>query len=358
MHRLTELREQNKWQAIVMDKILNQLIPATKVVVILSFVAAALHLFNRGSDIDLGVLGTSLFYNAYYGFALSFVNGWFFDMLSVKYPWEANPRRRAMTGIIGSILLTMLTLFVLNWLLWVVINGNDMSVLWAQRNRNFYTVGLFITILISSIFHAIQFYNEVQKEKKLNISLKQEMLETELNALRAHVDPHFLFNSFNVLSGLIDEDQEKAQDFLTGLSKIYRYILEQRNKNTTTLEDEIDFAKRYVRLQKTRFEESIDLDINISNDSLSKELPSLTLQLLLENAIKHNAFSKEEPLKISILDNDHSLIMTNNVKERSNLAISNKVGLQNIKDRFALLGERNIEITKSADEFKVVLPLL
>ncbi|MBT8229114.1 MAG: histidine kinase, partial [Bacteroidia bacterium] len=188
--------------------------------------------------------------------------------------------------------------------------------------------------------------------------LRQEKLISELNALKAHVDPHFLFNSFNVLSGLIEEDKEKAQDFLTGLSKIYRYILESRNEDTSTVRDELSFAKSYLDLHLARFENSIEMLVDISDETLNRSLPSLTLQLLLENAIKHNAFDEEEPLRIKIYNQDKFLVIENNRKKRMNLAMGNGMGLKNIRDRYSLLSKEIVTVKDTSDKFSVQIPLL
>ncbi len=303
-------------------------------------------------------ISTSFFYNIYYGVPLCLVNGFFFDYLSDLVPWDAHPRRRAMLGVVGSIVITMVTLIGLNIMLWVYIWGNDFSILWNRENRSFYIIGLVITIIVSTTIHAIGFFQEVQKEKMISQKLRQEKLATELGALRSQVDPHFLFNSFNVLSGLIDEDTEKAQDFLAGLSKIYRYVLEQRNDDVSTVSDELSFAKKYLDLQQMRFENSIVVESQISDDVLIKKIPSLSLQLLLENAIKHNGFSDENPLNINIKDEGDVLIVTNSIQKRRNISDSAGMGLQNINDRYSLLTNKQITVDEDGELFTVKLPLI
>jgi len=233
-----------------------------------------------------------------------------------------------------------------------------MDVVYTRENSLFYYIALLITVFVTVVMHAIGFYKEVQKQKEISHRLEKEKLSSELNALKTHIDPHFLFNSFNVLSGLIDENPSKAQDFLSGLSRIYRYVLEQRNEDTCKLEEEIAFAKRYLDLQKTRFEEGIQIRSDISANHLEKEIPSLTLQLLLENAIKHNAFDKENPLIIEMDIVGENLIVKNNVRARNKAAVSNGVGLQNIKDRYKLLSGKEVHIKSQQNEFIVKLPLL
>lgn len=309
-------------------------------------------------ELTWSIVGVQAKYNLYYGLPLTLVNGWFFDYLNRKIPWDERPKQRAFAGVVGSIAVTMLTLFILNFILMVFFDAGAGRSLWDRDNRRFYIIALIITGIVSMTMHAITFFQEGQNEKRISAKLRQEKLAMELSALRAHIDPHFLFNSFNVLSGLIDEDREKAQNFLSELSKIYRYILEQRHEDTSTVADELKFAERYLSLQRMRFEDSINFQSTISAGSMNKRIPSLSLQLLLENAIKHNGFDAEAPLDISILERNDNLLVRNTKRARSNLVIGNGMGLQNIRDRYALLTKKEIAVEEEETAFTVKLPLI
>ena len=340
-----------------MKKFLKDLKLAIKAILILCVVTLVINLLVF-SNITWDKIRMNLFYNVYYGLPLTFVNGWFINGLERLVNWERSPKARLWIGIIGSIVVTMVTLVLLNYTLWIIYWGNDVSSLFSLKNVNFYVIALMITVIVTSILHAIEFFREVQKEKKISEQLRQEKLISELNALKAHVDPHFLFNSFNVLSGLIEEDKDKAQDFLSGLSKIYRYILESRDEDTSTIREELSFAQSYLNLHLARFENSINMEVNIPEGTLKKSLPSLTLQLLLENAIKHNAFDEDNPLNINIQQQGNYLVIKNNRKKRMNLAISNGLGLKNIKDRYSLLSKDVVTIIEATDSFSVKIPVL
>ncbi|MEL6864212.1 MAG: histidine kinase [Bacteroidota bacterium] len=304
------------------------------------------------------IIRQQILYNIYYGIPLSLVNGWLFDFLSRLFPWNERPWTRALTGMFGAIFVTMTVLILLNLILWVFFFGYELNSLWIRENRTFYFIALVITSIVSITLHAVTFFKEVQNERTISAQLRQEKIASELSALRTQVDPHFLFNSFNVLSGLIDEDTEKAQRFLAGLSAIYRYVLEQRNEDTCTVAEELNFAKQYLQLQHMRFEDSIYLKTDISEDVLHKRIPSLTLQLLLENAIKHNGFNEQNPLHIEITQEDDQLRVSNNRKARTNLTESNGIGLQNIRARYQLLTTQSLIIDAQADSFTVKLPLI
>ena len=340
-----------------MNNFYKELKPTLIIVGIICLVTIVLQFFYTGT-LEWKHLSKSFLYNVYYGGPLCLVNGYFFDYLNKTVPWDTQPKKRAYSGIVGSILVTMATLISLNIFLWVYIWGNDFSILWNYENRNFYVVALVITIIVSTIIHAINFFQEVQKEKKISQRLRQEKLSTELNALRSHVDPHFLFNSFNVLSGLIDENPAKAQKFLAGLSKIYRYVLEQRNEETSTVGEELEFAQKYLDLQQMRFENSIAVNTEIDEETKEKKIPSLSLQLLLENAIKHNGFSDSNPLQITISEQNEKLVVSNNVHHRKNIKPSAGMGLDNINERYKLLAKDGIIVDANDELFTVKLPLL
>ena len=340
-----------------MNNIYKDIKSAAIIVMAICLVTIFIQIVLQGV-LNLDIIKEQFFYNIYYGFPLSFFMSWFFDFLDKRISWDENPKLRAVLGIVGTVIMTMLILVILNFILWTVIEGKPIGVLWLKENRLFYIIGMVITVVVTSVIHAIGFFNEVQRVKKQSYELRQQKLSSELNALRAHVDPHFLFNSFNVLSGLIDEDKDRAQTFLSGLSSIYRYILEQRNEQTCTLEEELGFAKRYLELQHMRFENGIRLETDISTTYLERKVPSLTLQLLLENAIKHNAFDAKNPLVVKLSIEEDSLIIRNNYRPKKELIKSSGLGLQNITDRYDILSDRKIEVSSNDKEFIVKIPLL
>ena len=330
---------------------------AIRLVLIISPIIIGLN-WLLSDEYTLENLKWSIFYNLYYGLPLSMVNSLFFDKISEIFSWEKQTQTRLWAGIIGSVVLTMATLIALNYFLWIVYWDNDISILLSKNNiRSFYFIAFVITVIITTVIHAVGFFKEAQNQNIINEKLKQEKLKTELNALKAHIDPHFLFNSFNILSGLIEEDQKKAQNLLNQLSSIYRHILEQRDNDLSTVREEVNFAKKYLSIHQTRFEDSINLEIDIQEALYEGKIPALSLQLLLENAIKHNAFSKLKPLDIKIYSEKNNLIVQNNKKERSQLAVSSGMGLKNIQDRYKLLSGKYIEIFDD-QEFTVKLPIL
>jgi len=330
---------------------------ALKIVIVICLVSLLIHFF-LDNYISWDFIKHQFFYNFYYGIPLSFVNGYLMDVASYFVPWEKAPKRRAWIGIIGTVVVTMLTLVILNYILWVLVWDGEMKAIFSERNRIFYLIAFFITVVISSVLHAISFFNMVVEEKVINAKLRKEKAEMELSALKAHIDPHFLFNSFNVLSGMIDEDPNKAKKLLKKLSGIYRYILENKDEDTNTIASELDFANKYLSFQQARFEDGIFINVKVDEETMEKKLPSLSLQLLLENAIKHNAFDDENPLQIEIYKEADNLVIKNNKRKRRNLAVSNGMGLQNIRDRYQLLTKQDFIIEDETNSFTVKLPII
>lgn len=224
---------------------------------------------------------------------------------------------------------------------------------------NWFTIN--IALLISAFLHAKGFMEELKKTSKKEV-VEQKLIAKSANAqfesLKNQLDPHFLFNSLNVLSSLIDENPRQAQKFTASMSKIYRYVLEQKDKELVTVEDELEFAKTYCDLLKTRFEDSVDFVFDVKAENYRKLVVPLSLQLLLENCIKHNFATSSKPLVIKIFSENDILCIENNLQVREQIKESSGIGLSNIVQRYALLTKRNVFIEKSEDYFKVKLPIL
>jgi len=172
------------------------------------------------------------------------------------------------------------------------------------------------------------------------------------------VNPHFLFNSLSVLSSLVHVNAELSEQFIHHLAKAYRYILEQKELELVSLKEEMSFLDAYFFLLQIRFNQKIKLEKNISAEAEGLQLPPLTLQLLVENAVKHNKMSAQQPLLINVYALNNELIVENNVQQREQPETSTGVGLENIKKRYAMVTERKTIITQTPQTFRVQLPLL
>jgi len=220
----------------------------------------------------------------------------------------------------------------------------------------------------------------IEKEKQMNLKLEEEVkertqeltrantqllklqkenLQSQFEVLKQQVNPHFLFNSLNVLSSLIKVDPDLAESFTEKLSKVYRYVLENKEKDLVTLNTELDFLTAYLFLIDIRFSGKIVVNIKIDKIYLDFFILPIAVQMIIENAIKHNSYSKSQPLKIEIfVDDQHQLNIINNLRARETKLISTGVGLENIMRRYTLISERKPEFIKTEEQYIVKLPLL
>lgn len=194
-------------------------------------------------------------------------------------------------------------------------------------------------MLTTSIFHIFYFYKATQEKKLSSQKLKAGVANAQLDALKSQLDPHFLFNSLNVLTSLIEESPVKAQDFTTSLSRVYRYVLDKKHEDLVPLQEEIAFGKAYMKLLKMRFEEGLQFEFPEEAVAADLKISPLSLQLLLENTIKHNMVSQDKPLLVKVFIDKDLLIVENN-KQTKNSLHSSGLGLKNIIQRYSTLTER------------------
>ncbi|HNP53156.1 MAG TPA: histidine kinase, partial [Ferruginibacter sp.] len=217
--------------------------------------------------------------------------------------------------------------------------------------------------LVASIFYFVYRYRSHQKEKLILLESKAQLLEKEkalvmYENLKQHLNPHFLFNSLTSLSSLIRIDQHLASDFLDKMSKVYRYILKNRDNEVVPISDELKFVQLYIDLQKTRFEEGLQVRIHIDESYHYRKIAPVTLQNLVENAIKHNMADVESPLLIELLIEDDYLIVRNNLQKKNFVETSNRQGLQNMESLYRYLSKKPMEIIETPTQFIVKIPLL
>jgi hypothetical protein len=221
---------------------------------------------------------------------------------------------------------------------------------------------LILVLIAGGVFSFYRFRMR-QRENILVLKSKAQLLEKEKTLvmyenLKQHLNPHFLFNSLTSLSSLIRVDQKMAGDFLDNMSKVYRYILKNRDNETVTLADELNFVNMYIQLQKTRFGDGLEVTINVGDEYLYRKVAPVTLEGLVENAIKHNIADAESPLKIDIYTEDEYLVVRNNLQQKNFVETSNKQGLFRMKSLYQYLSARPLLIEENANYFMVKIPLL
>ena len=219
--------------------------------------------------------------------------------------------------------------------------------------------GFLIILPAISIYFGIHFLQSWKRSEVEAERLQKESIKSQLDALKDHLDPHFLFNNLNILSSLIDKSKEQSKAYLDKFADVYRFILQNENSELIPLSRELEFLESYVYLIKIRFEDTISIEINIPDDLAQKTIPPLTLQMLLENAIKHNMVTEIRPLRINFGVEDDYIAVVNNLQEKKiNGAKIQGSGLKNIKDRYSYFTQKEIVIKKEDSNFIVKVPLL
>lgn len=218
---------------------------------------------------------------------------------------------------------------------------------------------LICVIFITHVYETVFLVREAETEKVKRAQLEQARAEAELEALKNQIDPHFIFNSLNTLSHLIEVKPEKARQFNDNLADVYRYILHNKGKELVILSEEMHFLQDYFSLLQIRFENAVQLRVNISVQQTEIYLiPPISLQVLIENAVKHNEFSDIKPLIVDLEIINEELIVHNTLRRKTLRRVSSKIGLQNLNERYKLTTQKGIEILEDDKNFTVRLPVL
>jgi two-component system, LytTR family, sensor kinase len=278
--------------------------------------------------------------------------------LRCRYPDLKDTRKRVLAKLFVNILImtpsVLLIFYVFHWFRInnYQIQGNDLEY--------GYLVGLAVNIVFESLWeviYIIEKYKDAAAEKEM---IEQMQLTEEFNRLKQKVNPHFLFNSFNTLSSLISEDKEKAEKFLDELSKVYRYLLRNNESSLTTVNEEIRFIESYGNLLKTRYGDAFLMEVSLNNEDREKEIPSMCLQLLVENVVKHNVISKSKPVLVKIGSTGNGrLRVENNLIPKAKLNVdSTGIGLTTIREKYRLLLQKDIVIQEDDEKYAVEIPLI
>lgn len=342
----------------MIDKLIQQFPRATFIMLLVFVVLIVIRLlsgyaigFNEG-------LAWQFFYTMLYGYTLYYANAIIFLKLDDFYQTDRFSRNRILLGFTISFIVSVFVIFLLRIVEDVLIEGRTIQLFLTNEKPSNYIVSIVITFVVTLAIHAIYFYKAYQENKVKEQKIIAGTASAQFESLKNQIDPHFLFNSLNVLSSLIEENPESAQKFTTSLSKVYRYVLEQKDKELVSVAEELQFAKTYMNLLKMRFENSITFEIPEEYSNEEAKVVPLSLQLLLENCIKHNVVSEAKPLHIKISIENNQLVVANNFQKKEVLSDRKGVGLQNIVSRYAILTDRNVKVQEDNQSFKVFLPIL
>jgi hypothetical protein len=279
------------------------------------------------------------------------------DLIDGFYDITKETSKKLILAFLVAFIFPVIMHYLSNYWLFPLINGFSCS-LSSRESYTYLIVSVVTTLLVNSIYMSVEFFTFWKKTLIEKEELKRTNLSAEFEALKNQVNPHFLFNSLNTLSSLIDENPKQANEFVQKLSGVYRYVLTHRDKETVLLKDEIEFIEAYIFLNKIRFGINLNTNINVNADCLGFHIPTLTIQMLVENAIKHNVISQQKPLYINISCNDKYLKVENNLQPKITQSESNGIGLNNIIERYKYLCTDEVIIIKTEEKFEVSIPLL
>ena len=279
-----------------------------------------------------------------------FGNEYLHEYLDEKIDWTKYPAKRLIVGLVAMILYTVVSIYLVLRFTETVFALN----LGAISQTIYLSMG--ITLVISVLLTSRSFLFNWRQTAIDAEKFKRESTVAKFESLRNQVNPHFLFNALNALTNLVYEDQDKAVKFIKQLSEVYRYLLETRDKEIVPLEEEKQFLKSYLFLQQIRFGDKLKLDISLEGKPCM--IPPLVFQMLVENAIKHNVISEDQPLCIRIYRESAYIVVENNLQKKEVLPTESPgVGLDNICRRYEFLTDKKVEIMRDRN-FKVRLPML
>ena len=310
---------------------------------------------------DLNNIAMTFLVSSMYSFGLGFGNGMINVFLDKKWDWLEQTNLRVYFGLITTVLYTIPVVLAINYIIFVVFQDLDPTQFFSERMIWVHLFYIILSLCVSTFMHARSFmanWKHASKREIIEHKIIAGTASAKFESLKNQIDPHFLFNSLNVLSSLIEENPDNAQRFTTSLSKVYRYVLEQKDKELVSVEEELAFAKTYMNLLKMRFENSLFYELpTIAIPAEAKVVP-LSLQLLLENTVKHNVVSEQRPLHIRIFIEGDYLVVENDFQKKEVLQERQGVGLQNIINRYGIITNRKVRIEQTEKVFAVKIPVL
>ena len=310
----------------------------------------------NGQNFSTWQVKVSFLYTIFIAFAIWEGNRYLLFSMRSYVDWYKKPVRKIIVLLFGISFYTLPVsiLLLMGWY-HIFLHG-------ATNWQAVFTASLIImicVIFITHVYETVFLVKESESEMLRAEQLERARTEAALQALKNQIDPHFIFNSLNTLSYLIEEQPAKAKLFNDSLADVYRYILQNKTRDLVLLQEELDFLQDYFSLLKIRFEDALQLHVNIEPILLDKYLVMpISLQVLLENATKHNEFSADNPLVITINFSEDSLVFYNETRKKALRKPSSRIGLQNLDERYKLVTGKRITIEETANAFRVVLPVL
>lgn len=291
------------------------------------------------------------FFTASLWIALWWGNSYVSEWMDNLFSWHKEPVKRLIAGLVGMTVYTVGAVYSILYTFHFAF-GFDVG---DQLEGTFFST-IIITLIITMFMTGRAFLLNWKQSAVDAERLQKESVEAQYNSLRNQVNPHFLFNSLNALTSLVYQDQDKAVKFIKQLSTVYRYVLDTRDKELVSIKEELDFLDSYLFLQQIRFGEKLKLKVEVSGEGL---IAPLVLQMLVENAIKHNIIADDQPLTIRVYRENEMLIVENNLQKKSIPSDeSTGAGLENIKKRYSFLSSVPVNVEDGNNVFRVLVPVI
>ena len=276
-------------------------------------------------------------------------------LLDRRVQWDQSPGKRLLFQTLSGLMIALLMVFVARLLVNYLINPSRLIIFSDE-------VTILVVVCTAVLFFNLadfgSFLNERYRKSLAEMErFRKEIAENQFEMLKLQLNPHFLFNSLNTLSSLVYEDASKASDFIRKLSDVYRYVLDNRNRELVPLSEEMEFIRSFTYLLGLRFQGMIEFVYDIDEQDLERKIAPMTLQLLVENAVKHNVVSRQKPLKIRIFSGKSYIKVSNNFQPKADQKGSG-MGLKNISSRYTFLSKRKVVIRNDAEIFEVIIPLI
>lgn len=346
---------------------LNKLFPLRKLLNLILIMSLSTQLilvvYNHFTGFAVMTSFSHFIFRMIFGMVFSVAGGFIIcipDLLIIKYlnknfPWNRRPIIRILIQFVMAIVFALIVTVALTTVSHLISPYRQGLPALLLLNGLIISV---INIIVMAVLEALVFFNESNQAKLRAETLEKELFHTRYEVLKNQINPHFMFNSLNVLSGLVEQDAVKAQRFIDEFAHIYRYVLETIEKTVVPLSDELGFVRSYIFLQQIRHGDAIELSVNVPAALLKMVLPPLSLQLVLENAIKHNIVSSAQPLSIEIFSDNNQLIVKNNIQPKMSSGVSTGLGQKNLAKRYQMITDETPLFSVKNNSYVVELPLI
>ncbi len=280
----------------------------------------------------------------------------FFNLLDKKFSWQEDPWKRAIYGSLAIIIYAVFAYIIVSLLMARIVYGTwpEDQLMWGIKTSY---VAIIVSFAVSIVFLAFGFFQSWKNSLLQAESFKAEMLRYKYESLQNQINPHFLFNSFNVLTDLVYEDQKKAVNFISQMSQLFRYVLDSRDKELVPVDEELEFISSFAYLLQTRFEDKLTIEIDVDSQADEVMVP-MSLQLLIENCVKHNEVSASKPLSIKIYRDNSMICVANNLQPKMVGERSTSTGLNNLVQQYSFFTDRQIRISETHKDFTVSVPVI